>query len=123
MRHDLISDTDNPERVNQCAMELFGMVNRALVGRHMDESALHDLREVITAHKIRARQEGIPMPDLAIMVLPAQNTFEIVRADLDGDGIARTIKRLAAKYPGIGALELAEAVRGAFPDYRFRAAS
>jgi hypothetical protein len=117
-QHRAISDTDTSELANAWAQNLFIAINRFAVGRPMEQGVIDAIREIVTHERNVARGKGIDIPELVVVPLPVQRSVEIFRRDLDQQGIANVIVRLAAKYPGITEQEIAHAVRGAWPEYQ-----
>lgn len=68
--------------------------------------------------KAECARNGIRFPDMAVLVLPSVGALEMVRRELDQQGLDNTVVHIVRTYPGIDVREVAEAFRYAFPEYR-----
>jgi hypothetical protein len=63
-------------------------------------------------------RHGIAFPQLRAIVFFERGHIDLVRADLDDGGIQQCVRNAIQRFPDITGRELAQAIRGAFPDYR-----
>lgn len=110
--------TEEDGRANQSAALLFEKITAYCKDREFDRTAVHVVRMLVDDHICSARRDGIRFPDMVVLVLEGVRAFEVVRRDLDHKAIQTTIRNLIAKYNGIAAWEIAQAVRAAFPQYK-----
>ena len=114
----MIDDENHPE-MQRAMRELLVQVNGdRFVGRRLTTQFMVDLNDLIKHHRDRWRSRGVDFPVLAAMIVPRIHAVSLMRADLDPPAIASRIVRFAREHPAATAVEVAQAVRWAFPGYR-----
>lgn len=107
----------------QARMEAAAEVLRARLAskialRRVDRAAIAVTVQIVADHRAEARKSGLDFPKLAIMPLPTVGEIKLFNADLDRSSIKVLVVNLAREYPQLSPVDLAMAVKFAFPDFR-----
>ena len=89
------------------------------MGKDLTTTTVHSLTEAVKDYGIKMRQSGIDFPEVVLVILPAWGHIGIHRADSDESRIQTIIKNMIHKFPQATPREIAEAIRRAWPDYRY----
>lgn len=79
---------------------------------------LHKINTILIDLRARLRSQNVYFPAMTAIILPSIQTFELVRCDLERGAIRQTILNIIVKYPSVDMMEVASAVKLAFPDYK-----
>lgn len=106
-------------RLNNFAGLLHERIRAYCVGRMLDSATVLGLKEIVDQARSHARvHEGLDFPPMHVIAFPRLGAIEIVRKDLDERSLQTWIVNLTVKYPGITPIEIARALKDAFPNYR-----
>lgn len=111
------AEIENDPRVQRAAENLNRQLGQLYLGAQFTKRVFDEACELVQWHRKQCLSRGIQFPKLVVLPLIKQRAIEVVRADMDLQGIRTTMLNLTVKYPSITAQEIAEAVQGAFPDY------
>jgi hypothetical protein len=116
-RFDHETEDEHLERLQQY---LGDDLNRWLTAtvRYFDNQTLRALYELVHRKAEAMRREVRYFPRLVPIVLPSVGFVQLVRRDLETQGIENTIINLARTFPALDPRELAQAIKKAFPEYR-----
>lgn len=81
-------------------------------------SLIHDLQRLLQDYQARLAKQGIHFPQMAVLPLPSVGTVDFWRRDLDRRAIQQQVMNICTKYPAVDMLELAVAVKAAYPGFK-----
>ncbi len=108
---------DDTDAVVEAGAHLLRLMHR-FMGKPMNQSTVDVVCEMITVHRtFWKRSRGVDFPEVVPVVLPRARFIQLVRRDLDRDGVARIIVALGREVPGVTMEDIAAGIARAFPDY------
>lgn len=116
----MIDDENHPEFIragDDLSDRLRGWASR---GRDAAQAATYrELGQLIYDWRVRWRQRGVDAPQMVPLVMHRHDapgvTVDLVRADLEPAAVRRWVLEATRSRPGVTAVDLANAVRNAFP--------
>jgi hypothetical protein len=88
------------------------------VGRRLDNESIRNIQEIIVYHTTVIRRNSPRFPNLVPVIFEKRGHIDVVRADMEHDGIQQLIRNAVTRMPGIEASEIAASIGRAFPAYR-----
>lgn len=86
-------------------------------GARLSSQLLYQVEALLRHEVTRIRLAGHKCPDLVIVFFESLGWIEIVRADLEHNGIQRLVQNVIRRFPHVSIQQLLIAVRRAFPNY------
>lgn len=112
---DLNTDEYVPKEVLQSvAKRLHAVINS---NRTLNRSLVQNIESIITDETVRIRKAGFHFPDLKVVYFESVGWVEIVRADLEAEGIERVVTNVIQRFPNIDVRQLVVSIHRAFPHY------
>lgn len=105
-------------RINSALQQLASRIGTVFRRRGMDNHTFRITTEIIEDHARWCKREGIKFPALVPMVLTGVREIKLFRKDLEKEGIQSMITTIAKECPNVTAMEIAGALRLAYPGYR-----
>lgn len=113
----MIKRADNQdELLDKAQAELHEKLKRFL-HKSWTESTFRELDEMVHDFAVAKRQKGVDFPQVTAIVIPSRRHIRLARRDLDHAGIQAHIQSIINLWPDITALEIAPAIKRAWPDY------
>lgn len=81
-------------------------------------SLVADLQRLFADQRSALAREGIVFPQMAVIPLPSAGAVEFWRGDLDRGAIHQQVGSTCVRYPTVDMLELAVAVKAAYPGFK-----
>lgn len=91
--------TDEEKKLMACSHEL-GQIVTAHARKHVVMSGpfVQEVEDICKQYTTMARMAGVKFPDVVVVFSPEIGYVEIVRADLEEDGLRQLVKNIAVKY-------------------------
>jgi hypothetical protein len=110
-------DDPNHSWMEQAKRGLFALL-AGYRGKDLTGPLLDRLMSEVAAHRRMWRWKGVDFPPLVPLVNEGKGYIELVRADLDREGILACIRNFIIRNPELTSQDIAIAVKRAWPDLR-----
>lgn len=104
-------------RVVKAASELHQAIC-TYMAKGLSSTVLHEIDEMVVAHRRAHRSRGTPFPELVVIALPSVGGIQVVRRDLSEQALTIIIRNLMVQFPHCPARELLDGVYRVFPHAR-----
>lgn len=111
-------DIEQSELASTIMRELQGRLEFLRQTENFGPGLLHKINALLVDTRQRCKHQDIDFPVMAAIIVPSEALIEIVRADLDRKAIEQVVVNLVTRYSRIPMIELAHAVKTAFPDFK-----
>lgn len=113
--------TDEDLKLEACSREL-----AALLAAHAERRVIFtaafvaEVTDIVSQYTALARKSGVRFPDMKVVWSERLRCCEVVRADMEEDGLRMLVRNIAVKYQvrgARGAKWITEMILRAFPHY------
>lgn len=105
------------QRIEESAAVLLQRIGQFVEGRELTNTTIWAVQGIIDSHIATSRMNGLPFPDVVMIILPTPRWIQIVQRDLGPDDIMQLCRNFISQFPDLSANEIAFAIRKAFPHY------
>lgn len=113
----LNTDGDDVDPRMERVVQTLGAKLETFVGKFIDDRVVDKIDRVVKDHRATWRLRGVDVPEMVAVVFPHYGFVEVLRRDLEPDGIQSAVVGFVRKFPDMTKEELATAMLRAFPDY------
>ena len=118
----MIDIRDAPDAYRQQVLHTLStevdIIRRAYAGLGITNALVAQIKERCEYWRMCCRRDNVYMPGFRLLIFPSINQIELVREDLDRTAIRILVVNMVTKYAMLDMMELANAIRYAFPNYK-----
>lgn len=92
-------------------------LGKIIYNKKLDGRAVRELEYCVEYETAQIRKKGFAFPTLRVLYFESLGWIEIVRADLEHEGIQRIVQNVIQRFPGVSVQQLVTSIQRAFPLY------
>lgn len=115
----MINDAVTDALLDKAAKQLAARLAKFSTGVVLTEALLRDVHDLVRNHRRECSNNlGLKFPKMVPVVLPSVGQIMLHNAELDERSIQAIVINISTNYPQVPLMELAQAIKRAYPYYR-----